>query len=416
MPNAPTETPRSSYPPSSLVDSIHHFSSLSNVIPSASSRIELYSADDRYRSPNDGNTVPMSFPAFSGRFASSIAASAAAPEEMPTMSPSLRASSFAISIASSLPTWMISSRISVSRMPGMNPAPMPWILCGPGPDPLKTADSFGSTATTLTFGFLDLRYRPVPVTVPPVPTPQTRMSICPAVSSQISGPVVSKCTFGFAGFSNCCRMYAFLFAAPSSSAFITAPFIPFAGSVRTKSAPNALSKIRRSSDIDAGIVRVRSYPFAAAMNASPIPVFPDVGSTSIVFPGVMAPFSSASAIIENPMRSFTEQHGSMISSFAAISATQPSVTLFRYTIGVHPTSCVTLSCRGYHGGRGRERRANERGVVSWRDDVGSVGRSANRRTRGSGGASRTHRDVNLLGRRDLCARGDDSAGAMRRQR
>ena len=98
----------------------------------------------------------------------------------------------------------------------------------------------------------------MPVTVPPVPTPQTRMSICPAVSSQISGPVVSKCTFGFAGFSNCCRMYASPFFAASSSAFITAPFIPLAGSVRTRSAPNALRRMRRSSDIEAGMVRVRS--------------------------------------------------------------------------------------------------------------------------------------------------------------
>ena len=79
------------------------------------------------------------------------------------------------------------------------------------------------------------------------------------------------------------------------------------------------------------------------MNARPMPVFPEVGSTSIVLPGVMAPSSSAEAIMEKPMRSFTEQQGSMISSFAAISATHPSVTLFRYTIGVQPTSCVTLS-------------------------------------------------------------------------
>ena len=76
-----------------------------------------------------------------------------------------------------------------------------------------------------------------------------------------------------------------------------------------------------------------------------MPVFPDVGSTSWVLPGVISPFSSADAIIENPMRSLTEQQGSMISSLAAISATQPSVTLLRYTMGVQPTSWVTLSCR-----------------------------------------------------------------------
>jgi hypothetical protein len=54
--------------------------------------------------------------------------------------------------------------------------------------------------------------------------------------------------------------------------------------------------------------------FAAAMNASPIPVFPLVGSTSVVFPGAMRPFASASEIILYPILSFTLQHGSIISS------------------------------------------------------------------------------------------------------
>lgn len=46
---------------------------------------------------------------------------------------------------------------------------------------------------TLTPGFLDLRYCPTPVTVPPLPIPITKMSTLPLVSSHISGPVVSKC-------------------------------------------------------------------------------------------------------------------------------------------------------------------------------------------------------------------------------
>ena len=108
----------------------------------------------------------------------------------------------AMSMAASLLIWMISSMMPVSRMPGMKPAPMPWILCGPGLPPLSTGLSAGSTATILTFGFLLFRNRPQPVMVPPVPTPDTKMSTLPAVSSQISGPVVSKCTFGLAGFSN----------------------------------------------------------------------------------------------------------------------------------------------------------------------------------------------------------------------
>jgi hypothetical protein len=40
-------------------------------------------------------------------------------------------------------------------LPGMNPAPIPWILCGPGAPPLRTGDSLGSTATVTTSGFWD---------------------------------------------------------------------------------------------------------------------------------------------------------------------------------------------------------------------------------------------------------------------
>ena len=40
-------------------------------------------------------------------------------------------------------------------------------------------------------GFFSLRNFPAPVRVPPVPTPDTNMSILPSVALQISGPVVS---------------------------------------------------------------------------------------------------------------------------------------------------------------------------------------------------------------------------------
>lgn len=60
-------------------------------------------------------------------------------------------------------------------------------------------------------------------------------------------------------------------------------FIPLAGSVRTSWAPNALRRIRRSTDIEAGMVRMSLYPLAAAMNANAIPVLPLVGSTNVVY-------------------------------------------------------------------------------------------------------------------------------------
>ena len=55
----------------------------------------------------------------------------------------------------------------------------------------STAEVLGSTATTLTAGFFSFRNLPVPVMVPPVPTPAKKKSTLPSVSAQISGPVVS---------------------------------------------------------------------------------------------------------------------------------------------------------------------------------------------------------------------------------
>jgi len=90
-----------------------------------------------------------------------------------------------------------------------------------------------------------------------------------------------------------------------SSALATAPFIPFAPSVRISSAPNAASTRRRSRLIVSGIVKITLYPRAAPTKASAIPVLPLVGST-IVPPGLSSPFSSASQIIAVPMRHLTE--------------------------------------------------------------------------------------------------------------
>ncbi|MFS7916512.1 hypothetical protein Hanom_Chr02g00178001 [Helianthus anomalus] len=58
--------------------------------------------------------------------------------------------------------------------------------------------------------------------------------------------------------------------------------MPFEESVRTRSAPNAFRRTLLSRLIDAGIVNISLYPFEAAINARPIPVFPLVGSTNIL--------------------------------------------------------------------------------------------------------------------------------------
>ena len=164
----------------------------------------------RYLSPVSGRMTTISLPLFSGRFAISKAAYAAAPEDMPTSKPSFNTNCLAVCMASSSFTLKISSTKSSFNTSGLNPAPMPWILCGPFWPPLRTAEAAGSTATALKSGLNGLMYCAMPVIVPPVPTPATTMSTLPSVSFQISGPVVSLWIFGFAKFLNCCGTKLFL--------------------------------------------------------------------------------------------------------------------------------------------------------------------------------------------------------------
>jgi hypothetical protein len=88
----------------------------------------------------------------------------------------------------------------------------------------------------------------------------------------------------------------------SCSALAMAPFMPSAPGVRTSFAPSIASNVRRSSDIVSGIVRISLYPFAAATNASAIPVLPLVGSMIVVSP------ASAPLAFPRP-RSSTSQSG-----------------------------------------------------------------------------------------------------------
>mmetsp|Transcript_6726 Transcript_6726/g.15533 ORF Transcript_6726/g.15533 Transcript_6726/m.15533 type:complete len:244 (-) Transcript_6726:252-983(-) len=239
---------------------------------------------------------------------------------------------------------MTSSINDVSALPGMNPAPIPWILCGPGFPPLNTADSVGSTATILRSGLRGFRYCPHPVIVPPVPTPPSKISTFPSVSAQISGPVVSRCILGLSGLLNCCkRNPSEPRLSTTSSALDIAPPMPLAAGVNLTSAPKALSSTRRSILIDSGIVKMSLYPLEAATMARPIPVFPEVGSTRVDFPGVMSPLASASLIILSAMRSLTELAGLDDSSLATISAPQPAVTLLSFTSGVPPIKSSTFS-------------------------------------------------------------------------
>ena len=64
------------------------------------------------------------------------------------------------------------------------------------------------------------------------------------------------------------------------------------------------------------------YPREAATDASPIPVFPDVGSI-IVVPDFSFPEASASSSIFFAIRSFTDPAGLKYSSLARIFALSP---------------------------------------------------------------------------------------------
>ena len=99
--------------------------------------------------------VTITLPRFSGRPATRTAAATLAPELMPARMPSSLARRRAQVKASSLVT--VSTPLSrlVSRFLGMKPAPMPWILCGPGLPPEMTGESAGSTAMARKSGFFE---------------------------------------------------------------------------------------------------------------------------------------------------------------------------------------------------------------------------------------------------------------------
>ena len=123
-----------------------------------------------------------------------------------------------------------------------------------------------------------------------------------------------------------------------------APVIPSAPSVRTISAPYAFRIFLRSTLIVSGIVRISRYPSAAAIEASPIPVLPEVGSINTA-PSFKRPRSLASRIIAFAIRSFTLPAGLRYSSFNKIRTSRPN-PLSRFPAsrsGVLPTSSNTLS-------------------------------------------------------------------------
>ena len=88
-----------------------------------------------------------------------------------------------------------------------------------------------------------------------------------------------------------------------------------------------------------GMVMMMRYPRAAATEASPIPVLPEVGSM-MAEPGFSLPPASASSIIALAMRSFTDPAGLKYSSLARTRAFTPASFSMRVSSsrGVPPIS------------------------------------------------------------------------------
>ena len=107
----------------------------------------------------------MFLPLVSARRATLRAAATAAPEEIPARMPSILARSLAVSNASSLVIVTISSMMLLLRTSGTKPAPIPWILWGPGLPPERTGDAAGSTATVLKEGLRLLITSDTPVKI-----------------------------------------------------------------------------------------------------------------------------------------------------------------------------------------------------------------------------------------------------------
>jgi hypothetical protein len=78
--------------------------------------------------------------------------------------------------------------------------------------------------------------------------------------------------------------------------------------VRTNFAPKILNIFLRSSDKCSGRIRMSFNYRAAATNARPIPVFPEVGSMKVVLV-VTFPDAKTSSNICTPIRSFTLLRG-----------------------------------------------------------------------------------------------------------
>jgi len=175
--------------------------------------------------------------------------------------------------------------------------------------------------------------RETPVIVPPVPTPDARISIAPSLSFRPGGCLVDRRIRRVA--ESLQQHINGPVRRRLSVPRATAPDIPRTPSVNMSLATYARRSMRHSRLMISGIVKVKGILRVAAMNARAIPVLPLVGSIS--FPERNRPRFSASPTIAAPTRHLTEYDGLRPSIFARIVAEIPAVTWLSRTNGVRPT-------------------------------------------------------------------------------
>ena len=130
-----------------------------------------------------------------------------APDETPTPIPNFSESIRAIMIESTSSTETISSISSRWTMLGMNSSEIPCILCAPVLYPVgRVGELSGSNGWILQEGFSIFRRFPIPIAVPPVPTPATMPSAhSPSAANwrTISSPVITICACTLSSLENC---------------------------------------------------------------------------------------------------------------------------------------------------------------------------------------------------------------------
>ena len=123
--------------------------------------------------------------------------------------------------------------------------------------------------------------------------------------------------------------------AASSRHLISIPVPLCAGLVSTTLAPRKRISLRRSMEKDSAMTQTKGYPLAAQTIASPMPVLPDVASTTVC-PGSIRPCASAHSIMPSASLSFTDPIG-LNCSHLTNTFTPGGAMRFSLTMGVAPT-------------------------------------------------------------------------------